>query len=90
MLASTQSTHGSMIHRLRNQPLDFFIKWAATIVALVHVILVSYDVMPYYKFSGMLAAALWLWLGYLWREPSLMILNVIMICIYLSGLFKWL
>jgi hypothetical protein len=67
--------------------LDFYIKWIATGVALLHVILVSHDVAPWYKFTGILAAALWTWLGFLWRQPSIWILNIVMVMIYLKGMF---
>ena len=70
-----------------NKPLDFYIKWLATFVALTHVVLTAHDVAPYYKFSGMLNASLWVLLSFLWREPSLIILNLIMVAIYVHGLF---
>jgi hypothetical protein len=66
--------------------LDFYVKWSATIMALIHVWLISHDIQPYYKFTGVFQASLWLWLGLLWRQPSVIILNVIMIVIYLKGI----
>ena len=69
------------------KPLDFYIKWLATIVALTHVILTAHDVAPYYKFTGLLSASLWILLSFLWREPSLIILNTIMAAIYIHGIF---
>ena len=67
--------------------LDFYVKWSATIMALVHVWLISHDVQPWYKYTGVTQAALWLWLGLLWRQPSVIILNVVMIAMYLKGIF---
>ena len=72
-----------------NKPLDFYIKWSAAGVALVHVYLTGHDVMPYYKFTGLLAAGLWTWLGFLWVQPSIWILNLIMVLMYIEGIFKW-
>ena len=69
-----------------NKPLDFYIKWLATFVALTHVFLTAHDVAPYYKFSGLLNASLWVLLSFLWREPSLIMLNLIMVAIYIHGL----
>jgi len=69
-----------------NKPLDFYLKWSASFVALLHVYLVAHDVTPYYKFSGLTAAILWVWISILWREPSLILLNLIMIGIYIKGL----
>ena len=70
-----------------NKPLDFYVKWLATIVALGHVILTAHDVYPYYKFTGLLSASLWILLSFLWKEPSLIILNLIMAVIYIHGIF---
>lgn len=71
---------------IRSQPLDFWIKWIAAVLALVHVYVTAHDVYPWYKFSGITTAALWTWLGYLWRQNVLVILNVIMMLIYLKGI----
>lgn len=71
---------------MRNKPLDFYIKWLATFVALTHVVLTAHDIGPYYKFSGLLNASLWILLSFLWREPSLIILNLIMVGIYIHGI----
>jgi len=71
-----------------NKTLDFYVKWLATFVALLHVWLISHDIMPWYKYSGISAALLWTWLGFLWRQPSIWILNTIMVLIYLKGMFN--
>ncbi len=68
--------------------LDWWVKWIATAVGLIHVIAVANDVYPYYKFTGLLTAILWTWLGQLWREPSMIILNVVIMAIYLQGIIK--
>ena len=69
-----------------NKPLDWWVKWIATGVGLIHVVAVAQDVYPYYKYTGLLTAVLWMWLGRLWREPSMIILNAIIMAIYLHGI----
>ena len=69
-----------------NKPLDFYIKWSASCVALLHVYLTAHDFYPYYKFSGLLNVSLWIILSLLWREPSLIIMNLIMAAIYIHGM----
>ena len=71
---------------IKSKPLDFYLKWLASAMALLHVYLVSHDVAPLYKFSGLFTAGLWVWLSIIWREPSLIILNVIMVSIYIKGI----
>jgi hypothetical protein len=74
------------VDTLRNKQLEFWIKWTATPMALIHVYVTAHDVYPWYKWTGIVCAALWLWLGYLWRQPSLVVLNAIMVAIYLKGI----
>lgn len=71
-----------------NKPLDFYVKWAASMGSLLHVFLVAYDVSPLYKFTGITIAFLWLLLGVLWKEPSMWILNTTMVAIYIAGIMK--
>ena len=66
--------------------LDWYVKWSATVMALVHVWLISHDIQPWYKFTGVFQASLWLWLGFLWRQPNVILLNVVMIGIYIKGI----
>jgi hypothetical protein len=75
-----------IITLIRNKPVDFWVIWSATSMALIHVWLVSHDVEPWYKYTGVVQAGLWLWLGVLWKQPSLIILNIIMITIYFKGI----
>jgi hypothetical protein len=71
-----------------NKPLDFWVKWSATLVSLLLVICNSYDIMPYDRWLGLLAAGLWLWVGVLWREPAMWIPNTIFAMIYIMGFIK--
>ena len=75
-----------IIELASNQPLDFWVKWSATIMALIHVWFISHDIEPWYKYTGVTQAGLWLWLGVLWRQPSIILLNIIMIAIYVKGI----
>jgi hypothetical protein len=70
------------------QPLEFYIKWTACSLALAHVYLIAHDITPYYKYTGLITAGLWVWLSVLWGEPSMIILNTIMILLYIKGLLQ--
>lgn len=76
----------SWLEIVKNKNLEFWLKWTAAPLALIHVIVTAHDIYPWYKLTGITAALLWLWLGHLWREPSLVILNAIMVLIYLKGI----
>ena len=76
-----------LLSDLRSKSLDFYVKYTATALTLLHVYLTAHDIMPYYKFSGLAVALLWTWLGQLWREPSMIFLNLVLAAIYLKGIF---
>jgi hypothetical protein len=71
-----------------NKSLDFYIKWLATLTGLTLVILTSYDITPLNKYFGALTALLWFVVGVLWREPSMYIINIVFMIVYISGIIK--
>ena len=73
---------------LFGKPIDFYVKWSATFLALATVYLTSHDFIPINKYFGLITAVLWGWLGLLWRQPSMWVLNLIMIIMYLTGILS--
>jgi len=73
---------------LQDKHLEFWVKWSASVMSLIHVYVTAHDLAPWYKLSGVVCAALWLWCGYLWKQSNLIVLNVIMVLIYLKGIFN--
>lgn len=71
---------------LLDKPLDFWLKYSATGLTLLHVYLTAHDVAPWYKVTGLTVALLWAWVGHLWREPSMIYLNLFLAAIYLKGM----
>jgi hypothetical protein len=68
--------------------IQYWMEWATSALSLTHVYLVAHDVIPYYKFTGIAIATLWLVLAVMWRKTSLILLNAIMIAIYIQGMMK--
>lgn len=75
------------IQMIIKQPLEFYVKWIATFIALGTVYCTSHDIIPLNKYFGLTAAILWGWLGILWKQPSMLILNMIMSALYIKGMF---
>ena len=71
---------------LFGKPISFYVKWTGTFCALLTVYLTSHDIIPLNKYVGTLTAIIWLWLGILWKQPSMWILNIIMVGLYVKGL----
>lgn len=72
---------------LFGKPISFYVKWTGTFCALLTVYLTSHDIIPLNKYVGTFTAFIWLWLGVLWKQPSMWILNIIMVALYLKGIF---
>ena len=64
------------------------VKWLATAASLALVVCNSYDITPYDRWLGLVAAAMWMWVGVLWREPAMWIPNSVFTLIYITGLLK--
>jgi hypothetical protein len=79
----------NLLSTIKNKPLDFWIKWSASALTLVHVYVTAHDIAPYYKFTGIACSILWTILGILWRQPSVYLLNAILVVIYIVGIFGW-
>jgi hypothetical protein len=71
---------------LFNKPLSFYVKWSGTFFALLTVYLTSHDIVPLNKYIGTFTAVIWLWLGVIWKQPSMWILNIIMVALYIKGI----
>ena len=68
--------------------IDFYVKWIATIIGLIHVYLTAHDIAPYFKYTGLIVSLLWLWVGILWRQLNVIILNSVIAIIYIQGLLN--
>lgn len=74
------------LDELKTKSLDFWLKYTATAITLVHVYLTAHDIGPWYKFTGLTVALLWSWVGHLWKEPSMIYLNLFLAALYIKGM----
>jgi len=70
--------------------IDWYVKWAATIIILVSVIFRNAGVeFRHFDLSfGLLGTLLWLWVSVMWKDRALIILNVCMTVLLASALLK--
>ena len=64
---------------------DFIIEWSATVILLMSVALTSFNIYPLNIYVALLANVLWLWLGFIWKKWSLIIVEAVVVVIYLIG-----
>lgn len=67
---------------------DIIIEWVATGIFLVSVLLTSFNLYPLNVYVALLANVLWLWLGFIWKKWSLIIVEAVVVVIYLIGTVK--
>jgi hypothetical protein len=67
---------------------DFIVEWSATALLLIGVWLTSFNFYPYNVFVCLAANLLWLWLGFIWKKWSLIVVEVVVVVIYLIGTIK--
>ena len=60
--------------------------WAATALLITAALLAAFNVYPLYVFLFTSASVLWTYIGWLWREKSLIVLNGTLTLIYILGL----
>ena len=68
---------------------DWYIKWAASIVLLVGMLLTSNQIYPLNLFVHLVGLGGWLIVAMMWNDRSLIIINAVGIAIMANGLIKY-
>ena len=64
-----------------------FLAWTATLILIIAAILASFvPALEYHHWAFILANSLWVIVGFLWKEMSLIVLNAGLTIIYIFGL----
>ena len=68
---------------------DWYIKWAASIVLLVGMLLTANQIYPLNLFVHLVGLGGWLIVAMMWNDRSLIIINAVGIAIMANGLIKY-
>jgi hypothetical protein len=63
-----------------------WLAWFSTACLLVAATLAAFNIYPYYIFAFIASNSLWILIGVLWKEKSLVVLNAGLTIIYVLGL----
>ena len=66
--------------------LSWYVKWSSSIVIIIGMILSSLNVYPINLFVHTVGVAGWLWVGFLWHDRALILLNGIAIAVFVLGI----
>lgn len=70
--------------------MDKWLKWIATAALIAGAVLTSFDLRPWNIWAFNVGNVCWIIVGIMWREWSLIVLNVGLTAIYAVGLLRWL
>ena len=63
-----------------------WLAWFSTACLLVAAMLAAFNIYPWYIFAFIASNSLWVLIGILWKEKSLVVLNAGLTIIYVAGL----
>ena len=66
--------------------LSWYVKWASSVVIICGMILSSLNQYPYNLIVQSVGVAGWMWVGFLWNDRALILLNGIAIAIFVLGI----
>ena len=68
---------------------DWYIKWAASLILLVGMLLTSNNLFPYNLFVHIIGLTGWLIVALMWNDRALIIINAVSIAILANGLLNY-
>ena len=70
--------------------LSWYVKWTATILIIIGLIFrANMYLTPYDLMISASGCILWIWVGFLWHDRSLIVLNTVSSTILLYGIIRW-
>ena len=69
--------------------LSWYVKWVSVFFVIVGWLLHSVNLYPYNIIVQVIGVAGWLWVGYLWHDRALIVLNSIGIAVLSLGIMKY-
>jgi len=69
--------------------LSWYIKWASSMVLIMCMISASANLYPWNLYFGLVGVAGWFWVGVLWHDRALIMLNAVSFTIYAVGILNY-
>jgi len=77
-----------MVMFIKQQDSTFWIKWIATTFFITGAALTALDVIPLNKIIYCMGCCGWTWVGFKWKDKSVILLNGVTGALFLAGIFK--
>jgi len=69
---------------------DWYLKWASSLVLIVGIMLTSHNIYPYNLYVSSVGLLGWTVVGFWWNDRAIMIVNLVSLVIYVTGLINYL
>lgn len=66
--------------------LSWYVKWISSLIIIVGMVMSSLNIYPYNLYVHLLGVLGWLWVGFLWHDRALILLNAIAVVIFILGI----
>ncbi len=66
-----------------------FLKWLATCFCLIGIALTSFNIYPLNIVLSGIGSAMWSWAGWKQRDNPLLIVELVAVVFYISGMISW-
>jgi hypothetical protein len=75
-----------MYQKIRKNKRVNGLKWTACVILILELMLTSFNIYPLNLYFMVIGTFLWIMIAFLWKETSLMILNIMACLIGLTGI----
>ena len=69
--------------------LSWYIKWTGSLFLIVAMMMTSANIFPMNLYVALVGMVAWLFVGILWHDRALIVLNSISLAIYTLGIFNY-
>jgi hypothetical protein len=88
LLANSQQVYISRIMNPLKYNLTWYLKWASTIALVSGMLLTALNVYPLNMYLSLSGVVGWLFVGFLWHDRSVIVLNTVGTTIYVGGIIS--
>ncbi len=67
---------------------DWYLKWASSFVLIIGIMLTSHNIYPLNLYVSSLGLLGWTIVGFIWNDRAIMVVNLISLVIYMTGLIN--
>ena len=68
---------------------DWYLKWVSSIILIIGIVLTSHNIYPINLYVSSVGLLGWTIVGFIWKDRAIMVVNLISLVIYVTGLINY-